>query len=85
MTTDNEESVISPIHFTTEVSRATTPALSDAGSTMSHSKPTGDSFFHFMTRLVKSYMQEEEVRARHQAALLELRENAMKEKTDVRE
>ena len=85
MTTDNEESVISPIQSMTEESRATTPALSEAGSSMSHGNVTGDSFFNFMTRLVKSYMEEEEVRARHQATLLELRENAMKERTNVRE
>ncbi|XP_066294220.1 centrosome-associated protein 350-like [Branchiostoma lanceolatum] len=40
-----------------------------------------DSFSHFMSDMVQQYMQEEEVRARHQASLLRLREKALKEKT----
>ena len=42
-----------------------------------------DSFHHFMSRMVHLYVQEEEVRARHQATLLQLREDALKEKTKV--
>jgi centrosomal protein CEP350 len=44
---------------------------------------TEDSFQHFMSRMVQQYVREEELRARHQATLLELRENALKEKTKV--
>ncbi|XP_035685413.1 centrosome-associated protein 350-like [Branchiostoma floridae] len=40
-----------------------------------------DSFSHFMSDMVQQYMHEEEVRARHQASLLRLREKALKEKT----
>lgn len=35
----------------------------------------------FMSRMVRAYMQEEELRARHQATLLRLREDALQEKT----
>lgn len=42
-----------------------------------------DSFFHFMSRMVRVYMREDEVRAKHQSALLQLREDAIKEKTKV--
>ena len=34
-----------------------------------------------MTRMVQSYMREEELRARHQTALLQLRQTALEEKT----
>lgn len=46
-------------------------------------RATEDSFFHFMSRMVQAYVQEEEMRAKHQATLLQLRENAIKEKTKV--
>lgn len=62
-------------------SRPGTPSMSEA----SLFSPRGveDSFSQFMSRMVHSYVQEEEMRARHQAALLRLRENAIKEKTKV--
>ena len=34
-----------------------------------------------MSRMVRAYMHEEELRARHQATLLRLREDALQEKT----
>ena len=34
-----------------------------------------------MTRMVQSYMREEELRSRHQTALLQLRQTALEEKT----
>ena len=36
-----------------------------------------------MSRMLHQYVREEEMRAKHQAALLELREKAIKEKTDL--
>jgi len=80
MTTDSGEATLSPIHSMADESRATTPPLSDAGSTMSHSEPTRDSLLHMMQLI----MEEEEVRVRHQATLLELREKALINRTDVR-
>lgn len=35
----------------------------------------------FMSRMVRAYMHEEELRSRHQATLLRLREDALQEKT----
>ncbi|XP_077986378.1 centrosome-associated protein 350-like [Glandiceps talaboti] len=40
-----------------------------------------ESFNKFTAEMVKQYMREEELRAQHQAALLRLREKALKEKT----
>ena len=37
----------------------------------------------FMSRMVSAYMHEEELRARHQATLLRLREDALQEKTEA--
>lgn len=62
-------------------SRPITPAMSEASIFSPHG--TEDSFFHFMSRMVQLYVREEEVRGRHQAALLHLRENALKERTKV--
>ena len=43
------------------------------------SRPGGeDSFFGFMSRMMEQYMKEEEVRSRHRALLLQLREKALK-------
>ncbi len=42
-----------------------------------------ESFSDFMSRMLHQYVREEEMRAKHQAALLELREKAIKEKTDL--
>lgn len=36
-----------------------------------------------MNRMVHAYMREEELRARHQSTLLQLREKALKEKTQA--
>ena len=45
----------------------------------STSRPGGeDSFFGFMSRMMEQYMKEEEVRSRHRALLLQLREKALK-------
>lgn len=44
---------------------------------------TEDTFFRFMDKMVRQYMREEELRARHQANLLELRERALQEKTQA--
>ena len=74
MTSDAEDLPLSP--------RATTPGLSDV-SVASPGNVADDSFMRFMSRMVRAYMQEEEVRARHQAALLQLREKAIMEKTKV--
>ena len=62
-------------------SRPATPTLSDAS--LFSPRGTEDSFFYFMSHMVQSYVQEEEVRAKHQSALLQLREKAIKEKTKV--
>jgi centrosomal protein CEP350 len=40
-----------------------------------------DSFHHFTTRMARQLLEDEEMRAQHQAALLRLREKAMREKT----
>lgn len=40
-------------------------------------------FIQFMSRMVQQYMREEELRARHQATLLQLRERALQEKTEA--
>ena len=40
-------------------------------------------FVQFMNRMVRAYMHEEELRARHQATLLRLREDALQEKTQA--
>lgn len=67
-------------------SRPSTPYLSE-GSLLSPrrgGRNTEDSFQHFMSRMVQQYVREEELRARHQATLLQLRENALKEKTKVK-
>ena len=40
-----------------------------------------DSFRHFTTRMARQLLEDEEMRAQHQAALLRLREKAMREKT----
>ena len=48
--------------------------------------PTASDIFHtlqFMNRMVRAYMHEEELRARHQATLLRLREDALQEKTQA--
>ena len=42
-----------------------------------------DSFKKFTGEIVKKYMQEEEMRSKHQAHLLKLREKALVEKTDA--
>jgi centrosomal protein CEP350 len=42
-----------------------------------------DSFKKFTGEIVKKYMQEEELRSKHQAHLLKLREKALIEKTDA--
>ena len=67
-------------------SRPVTPYLSEGSLVSPHrgAGTTEDSFQHFMSRMVQQYVREEEVRARHQATLLQLRENALKEKTKVR-
>ena len=41
------------------------------------------SLVQFTSRMVSEYVKEEEARARHRAALLELREKALQEKTKV--
>ena len=43
--------------------------------------PGVDDSFQFISQMVHQYVREEETRARHQAALLQLREKALKEKT----
>ena len=48
-----------------------------------HAKQKGDSFFLFTTRMVQQYMHEEELRAQHQATLLQLREKAIREKAQA--
>lgn len=49
---------------------------------MSPLSTTGEeSFFSFVSRMVSQYVKEEEMRAKHQAALLKVRERAVKEKT----
>ncbi|CAI8037733.1 Centrosome-associated protein 350 [Geodia barretti] len=62
-----------------------TPGGSERGGEeggMSLSRPGGeDSFFGFMSRMMEQYMKEEEVRSRHRALLLQLREKALKERT----
>ncbi len=63
-------------------SRAPTPSQSDA-SVFSPHGAVDDTFFHFTSRMVNLYVREEEVRARHQASLLQLREKALQEKTKV--
>jgi centrosomal protein CEP350 len=40
-----------------------------------------ESFFGFLSRMVRQYVNEEEMRAKHQATLLKIRERAIKEKT----
>lgn len=40
-----------------------------------------DSFWKFTMEMVRQYMQEGEMRSAHQAALLRLRQKALKEKT----
>ena len=65
-------------------SRAPTPTISEASMLSPHGVGE-DTFFHFTARMVQQYVKEEEVRARHQATLLQLREKALKEKTKVRE
>lgn len=42
-----------------------------------------ESFSDFMSRMLRQYVKEEEMRAKHQAALLELRETAIKEKREL--
>ena len=42
-----------------------------------------DSFKKFTGEIVKKYMQEEELRSKHQAHLLKLREKALIEKTNA--
>jgi hypothetical protein len=42
-----------------------------------------DSFKKFTGEIVKKYMQEEEMRSKHQANLLKLRERALLEKTNT--
>ena len=42
-----------------------------------------ESFYHFVTRMVQQYVREEEMRGKHQAALLQLREKALQEKTQA--
>nr|XP_039269943.1 centrosome-associated protein 350-like isoform X2 [Styela clava] len=44
---------------------------------------TDNEFVHFMDQMVRQYMLEEEVRAKHQAAMLKLRERAIKEKSET--
>ncbi len=84
-TSDNDDYLFSPAPSVRSESRATTPALSEVGSTRSPGNMGEESFFGFMSRMVKVYMQEEEMRAKHQEALLELRETAVKDKTKVSE
>ena len=49
---------------------------------MSPTLSVGDeSFSSFLARMVKQYVNEEEMRSKHQAALLKVREKAVKEKT----
>ena len=82
---DNEESLFSPAPSIRSESQATTPGLSEVGSTLSPGNMGGEeSFFGFMSRMVKVYIEEEEVRAKHQDTLLELREKAIRDKTNVR-
>ena len=57
--------------------------ITSAMSEVSALSPSQDSFFHFMSRMVRLYVQEEEVRAKHQSALLQLREDAIKDKAKV--
>ena len=64
-------------------SRAGTPSMSEASVFSPHGVGTEDSFFHFTSRMVHMYVKEEEVRARHQATLLQLRLKALQEKTKV--
>ena len=42
-----------------------------------------ESFLDFMSRMLHQYTKEEEMRAKHQSTLLELREKAIKEKTEA--
>ena len=63
-------------------SRSVTPYLSE-GSAMPSPHGKEDSFQLFMLRMVHQYMKEEEVRAKHHATLLQLREKALREKTKV--
>lgn len=55
------------------------PCLSQSGEASPF--PGGDDSFQFISQMVHQYVKEEETRARHQAALLQLRERALKEKT----
>lgn len=64
-------------------SRPGTPYLSEASQFSPHGVGSDDSFFHFMSRMVHDYVREEEVKAHHQATLLQLREKALKDKTKV--
>ncbi len=64
-------------------SRAATPSLSEASVFSPRMVGGDDTFFHFTSRMVHMYVKEEEVRARHQATLLQLREKALQEKTKV--
>ena len=72
----------SEVHW--ESSRPNTPLASSRDRSPSpFSGPRGDSFFQFMSRMLRQYTQEEEVRARHQQVLLQLREKALQEKTQA--
>ena len=83
--TDNEEPAFGPISMAQEP-QATSPALSDSGSSMGPSNRMEDSFSFFqMTTLVKSFMEEKEVRGKHQAILIEMIEKSTEERTNVRE
>lgn len=48
-----------------------------------HADPKEDSFLLFTTRMVEQYLQEEELRAQHQATLLKLRKKAIEEKAQA--
>ena len=74
---ESESRLSSPTH-----SLPHTPSSYLPGDDQSASVVRGeDSFFQFMSRMMEQYMKEEEMRSRHRALLLQLREKTLKVNT----